>query len=157
MKKISKGLGKNQHDGNDKTGRVKVKREDRTKKYWKEIQHKEEGDNYGEGGVKAEHTLVLVLAKAAKTKRYEQWCTQYKQNILFKQDQKRFRQELNGMAKNESVNPDADESKKSWTDILSVGKVHNRSAEWLNNIKNDIGDNQQREPEITPDMVTSRF
>ena len=31
-----------------------------------------------------------ILAKAAKIKRYEQRRTQYKQNILFKQDHKRF-------------------------------------------------------------------
>ena len=33
-----------------------------------------------------------ILAKAAKIKRYQQRLTQYKQNILFKQDQKRFYQ-----------------------------------------------------------------
>ena len=31
-----------------------------------------------------------ILAKAAKIKRYEQRRTQYKQNILFKQQQNRF-------------------------------------------------------------------
>ena len=31
-----------------------------------------------------------ILAKAAKKKRYEQRRTQYKQSILFRQDQKRF-------------------------------------------------------------------
>ena len=97
-----------------------------------------------------------ILAKAAKIKRYDQRRTQYKQNILFKQDQKRFYQELNGTARNENVIPDADESKKFWSDIWSVGKEHNRSAEWLNNIKNDIKDNQQGELEITSYMVTSQ-
>ena len=74
-----------------------------------------------------------ILAKAAKIKRYDQRRTQYKQNILFKQDQKRFYQELNGTARNENVIPDADESKKFWSDIWSVGKEHNRGsvAEWL--------------------------
>lgn len=60
------------------------------------------------------------------------------------------------MVRNESVIPDADESKKFWTDIWSVGEERNRSAEWLNNIRNDIGDNQQGELEITSDMVTSQ-
>ena len=58
-----------------------------------------------------------ILAKAAKIKRYDQRRTQYKQNILFKQDQKRFYQELNGTARNENVIPDTDESKKFWSDI----------------------------------------
>ena len=97
-----------------------------------------------------------ILAEAVKIKRYERWRTQYKQNILFNQDQKRFYQELNGTARNENVIPDADESKTFWSDIWSVGKEHNRSVEWLNNIKNDIGDNQQGELQITSDMVTSQ-
>ena len=49
-----------------------------------------------------------------------------------------------------------DESKKFWIDIWNVGKGHNRSAEWLNNSKNDFGDNQQGELKITSDMVTSQ-
>ena len=48
-----------------------------------------------------------------------------------------------------------DES-KFWGDIWNVGEGRNRSAEWLNNIKNDIGDNQQGELKITSDMVTSQ-
>ena len=69
-----------------------------------------------------------ILAKAAKIKRYEQRRTQYKQNILFKQDQKRFYQELNGKARNENVIPDADKSKKFWSDIWSVGKEHKKEC-----------------------------
>ena len=61
--------------------------------------------------------------------------------MLSKQDQKRFYQELNGTARNENVIPDADESNKFFGDIWSVGKEHGRNAEWLNTIKNDIGDN----------------
>ena len=58
------------------------------------------------------------------------------------------------MARNENVIPDADESKKFWSDIWSVTKEHNRNAEWLNNIRNDIGDSQQGELEITAEMVS---
>ena len=95
-----------------------------------------------------------IVAKAAKIKRYDQRRTQYKQNILFKQRQKRFYQELNRTAGNENVISDAGESKTFWSDIRSVGKEHNRSSEW--NIKNDIKDNQQGELEITSDMITSQ-
>lgn len=91
-----------------------------------------------------------ILARAAKIKRYDQQRTQYKQNIMLNQDQKRFYQELNGTVRNENVIPDADESKKFWSDIWNVGKEHNRSAEWFK-------DNQQGELEITSDMVTSQF
>ena len=58
------------------------------------------------------------------------------------------------MARNENVIPDADESKKLWSDIWSVSKEHNKDAEWLNNIRNDIGDNHQGEFEMTAEMVT---
>ena len=57
---------------------------------------------------------------------------------------------------NENVIPDADEIKKFWSDIWSVHKEHNRNAECLNNIKNDIGDNRQEELAVTADMVTSQ-
>ena len=97
-----------------------------------------------------------ILAKAAKIKRYEQRRKQYKENIMFKQDQKRFYQELNDRVGNENVIPNADEIKKFWSDICSVDKEHNRNAEWLNNIKNDVEDNQQEELAITADMVTSQ-
>lgn len=69
-----------------------------------------------------------VLAKAAKIKRYEQQATQYKQNVVFGQDQKRFFQELNGMARNENVIPVAEESNKFWSDFWSVSKEHNKNA-----------------------------
>ena len=69
----------------------------------------------GEGEL--EELKQRILAKAAKIKRYEQRRTQYKQIILFKQKQNRFYQELNGTAGNENVIPDADESKKFWSDI----------------------------------------
>ena len=65
-----------------------------------------------------------VLAKAAKIKRYGQRVMQYKQNMLFQQDQKRFYQELNGTARNDDIVPDADDSKKFWGDNWSVGKEH---------------------------------
>ena len=100
----------------------------------------------------------LIQGRYIQVRLYEQRgkCTHYKQNILFKQDQKTFYEELNDTARNENVIPDTDESKKFWSDIWSVGKEHNISAEWLNNIKNDVGGNQQGELEITPDMVTSK-
>ena len=58
------------------------------------------------------------------------------------------------MARNENGIPDAEESKTFWSDIWTLSKEHNRNAEWLNNIRNDIGDNQQGELEITAEMVT---
>ena len=58
-----------------------------------------------------------VLAKAAKIKRYGQRVMQYKQNMLFQQDQKRFYQELNRTVRIDDIFPDADDSKKFWGDI----------------------------------------
>ena len=43
------------------------------------------------------------------------------------------------LGRNENVIPDADKSKKFWSDICSVVKKYNRIAQWLNNITNDIG------------------
>ena len=74
--------------------------------------------------------------------------------MLFKQNQKRFYQELNGTTRNDNIFPDADDSKKFWGDIWSVGKKHNRNGEWLTYIRNDIRKNQQSEEEITSEMMT---
>ena len=54
----------------------------------------------------------------AKIKRYEKRITQYRQNWLFKTDQKKVYEELNGEFNGESVMPDAKESKS-----LGFGKA----------------------------------
>ena len=47
--------------------------------------------------------------------------------------------EFNGDGVRPNDVPNAEESKRFWSDIWSVGKWHNREAEWLKDIKNEPG------------------
>ena len=69
-----------------------------------------------------------LLAKAAKIKRYGDRITQYRQNRMFTVEQKKVYKELNGRTSGEGVIPDAEESKKFWSEIWSIEKEHNRQA-----------------------------
>ena len=66
-----------------------------------------------------------MAAKAAKVKRYEQRSEQFKQNRSFDQVQKRFYQQLNSNTREESIIPDAEESKEFWSEIWSIIKKQN--------------------------------
>ena len=69
-----------------------------------------------------------MIAKSAKVQRYEQRSTQFKQNRLFHIDQKKLYSDLNGGRKFLNNAPDADESRRFWSDIWSVRKEYNREA-----------------------------
>ena len=57
-----------------------------------------------------------LLSKAAKIKRYGDRITQYRQNQMFATEQKKVYKELNGVSSGENVIPDAEESKKLWSE-----------------------------------------
>ena len=67
-----------------------------------------------------------MLAKSAKIKRYEQRITQFRQNRIFNGDQKKIYTELNGGEARSTEVPNAEESKKFWSDIWSVDEEHKR-------------------------------
>lgn len=55
--------------------------------------------------------------------------------------------------------PDAEESKRFWADIWFVAKEHNREAEWLKDLKNDL-ENEGRLQEsviISVEKVTKEW
>ena len=94
-----------------------------------------------------------MVPKAAKVKRYEQRGKQFKQNRLFDQDKKRFCQRLYSNTRQESTIPDAEESKEFWSDIWRKRKEHNKEAEWLGQLKEELGNQQQENIIITKDMA----
>ena len=61
--------------------------------------------------------------------------------------------ELNGGANGKSVIPDAEESKKFWSEIWSIEKEHNRQAEWLQDLKREQSNVNMEDMEITEEMV----
>ena len=77
-----------------------------------------------------------ILAKAAKTFRYEQRIQQYRINRLFKVDPKKVYNEFNGQTGSSNGDiPNAEESKTSWSGIWSVEKEHKKEANWLIDLK----------------------
>ena len=62
------------------------------------------------------------LAQAAMIQRYGDRITQYRQNRMFAVEQKKVYKELNGGPGGKSVIPDAEESKKFWSEIWSIEK-----------------------------------
>ena len=92
---------------------------------------------------KGSKTLIVelkqrMLAKSAKVRRYQQRIEQFRQNRIFDFDQKKMYAEFNGDGVRPSDVLNAKESKRFWVDIWSVGKGHNREAEWLKDIKIEL-------------------
>ena len=78
-----------------------------------------------------------VKANAAKIERYESHDKQYRQNRLFQTNQRKLFEEIEGLERNTDIQPDANESKEFWSNTWSRRAMHNASAEWLQNIKEE--------------------
>ncbi|XP_063592467.1 uncharacterized protein LOC134769657 [Penaeus indicus] len=78
-----------------------------------------------------------VQAKAAKVKRCENRSNQYRQNRMFQSNRKRLFEELEGNISNETVVPDAEESRTFWNNIWGKSTKHNTEAEWLQDLKDE--------------------
>ena len=70
-----------------------------------------------------------MLAKSAKVRRYQQRTEQFRQNRIFDFDQKNMYAKFNGDRVRPIDAPNAEESKRFWGDLWSIGKRHNRKAE----------------------------
>ena len=64
-----------------------------------------------------------LFAVGAKLERYDNRTEQYRQNRLFEPNQKRLFNELEGTQR-ESVIPDAEESRRFWSDIWDQAVTH---------------------------------
>ncbi|XP_063599561.1 uncharacterized protein LOC134775881 [Penaeus indicus] len=87
--------------------------------------------------VAIEELKQRVQAKAAKVKRYENRINQYRQNRMFQSNQKGLFEELEGNISNETVVPDAEESRKFWNNIWGKSTKRNTEAEWLQDLKDE--------------------
>ena len=94
-----------------------------------------------------------LSAKAAKIRRYEQRIEQYKQNRMFRYDQKKVYQDLNGENRKQEVKPDAQQSTAFWKDIWGNEKHHNTNAEWLNDLREKQQGEQQENIVITENLI----
>ena len=89
-----------------------------------------------------------MLAKSAKVRRYQQRIDEFRQNRIFDFDQKKMYAELNGDGIRPSDVLNTEESKRFWGDIWSVGKGHNREAEWLKDIKIELGNDKHLQERV---------
>ena len=124
----------------------------RNKEKYNNLEHKYQIKKKGLNTV-IEELKQRLSAKAAKIRRYEQRIEQYKQNRMFRYDQKKVYQDLNGENRKQEVKPDAQQSTAFWKDIWGNEKHHNRNAEWLNDLKVEQQGEQQENIEITENLI----
>ena len=86
-----------------------------------------------------EEVRQRLVAVGAKLERYDNRTKQYRQNRLFESNQKRLFNELEG-AQRESVIPDAEESRRFWSDIWDQVVTHRENTDWLMKVKNELGE-----------------
>ena len=89
-----------------------------------------------------------MFAKSAKVRKYQQRIEHFRQNRIFDFDQKKIYAEFNGDGVRTSDVPNAEESKRFWSDIWSVGKGHTREAEWLKDIKIELGNDKHLQERV---------
>ena len=94
------------------------------------------------------------LAKGANISRYEQRIQHYRINRLFKVDQKKVYDEFNGQTGSSNGDiPNAEESRTFWTGIWSVEKEHNKEADWLSDLKEEMVKLEQQNVVINEDKM----
>ena len=92
-----------------------------------------------------------VTAKAAKITRYENRTKQFRHNRLFEENQRRFYSEIEGKTNSSATVPDATETQKFWETIWANPVEHNKDAEWLKGVKNQLKAQHQDQQDITID------
>ena len=103
-------------------------------------------------GVKVvmEELMQRITAKAAKMDRYEKRINQFRINRMFSSNQKRVFMALNSEVIKENTVPNADESRKFWSEIWDYTVEHNDDAEWLRRIETELSRvNKQHDVKIT--------
>ena len=73
-----------------------------------------------------------------KIKHFTEKMLQLRQNTLFQRNKSQVYKELNGKTKTDNPSPDATEAKAFWSGIWSQGKVHDREAKWLGEVKEEM-------------------
>ena len=63
-------------------------------------------------------------------------------------DQKKMYAVFNGDGARPIDTPNAEESKRFWGDLWSIGKRHNLEAEWLENIKNELVNDKHHQERV---------
>ena len=76
-----------------------------------------------------------IKAGGITIKRYDERCHQFKQNNLFRTNQKMFYETLDGKKLGETVLPDPTEATSFWSKIWSEEVGHSERESWLENVE----------------------
>ena len=72
-----------------------------------------------------------LSAQTAKLKRYQERGAQYRQNRIFESNQRSRFEELESVERDNTIRPDADESREFWNSVCGKSTEHNGNAEYL--------------------------
>ena len=94
-----------------------------------------------------------IKAGGVKIKRYDERCQQFKQNYLFRTNQKLFYKTLDGKERGETVLPDPTEATSFWSKIWSEEVGHNERASWLEDVEVELSTEVQEDISITVEDI----
>ena len=89
--------------------------------------------------------MLKIKAGGFKIKRYDERCQQFKQNHLFRTNQKLFYKTLGGKERGETVLPDPTEATSFWSKIWSEEVGHNERASWLEDVEVEFSTTEVQE------------
>ena len=99
-----------------------------------------------------------VRAKTARIKRYEEQNNAFMQNRLFQSNQKKLFEIIDGYDREYEARPDADESKKFWSELWDKNVSHNENAKWLTDTKREYQSvRMQQNINITEEKVKTQI
>ena len=91
-----------------------------------------------------------ITAIAAKVRRYQGWVDSYRQNRLFKNNQRQFCRELD--EEEERCDDDqavVEDSKQCWGNIQSQSADDKKDAKWLQDLRSEVNVKKQEKIDIT--------
>ena len=86
-----------------------------------------------------------IKAGGVKIKRYDERCLQFKQNHLFRTNQKLFYKTLDGKERGETVLPNPTKATSFWSKIWSEEVGHNEGASWLEDVEVEFSTTEVQE------------
>ena len=94
-----------------------------------------------------------ITAIAAKVRRYQGRVDSYRQNRLFKNNQRQFYRELDQEEERcDDDQPVAEESKQFWANIWSQSADHKKNAKWLKDLRSEVNVKNRRRYILSPEV-----
>ena len=96
-----------------------------------------------------------ITAIAAKVRRYQGRVDSYRQNRLFKNNQRQFYRELDQEKERyDNDQPVAEQSEHLWGNIWSQSADHKKDANWLQDLQSEVNVKKQENIDITTGSLT---